>query len=154
MPKIIVLYCLFFAYILFIFCKQRFKFCQIFLYFNTPCQGWGGGVSYGLFILHTNVACRPWQISCQAVAQWLTYEVLQRLEVSQCPCLAYCNKIMSVLPNFFQLCLCCDHEEALKARALKIHPIWKFYSPYNFKILKNVPMVGDFLGFSNCRGFF
>ena len=29
----------------------------------------GGGFPYCLFILHTNVACRPWQISCQAVAQ-------------------------------------------------------------------------------------
>ena len=28
---------------LFIFCKQRFKFCQIFLYFKIPCQGLGGG---------------------------------------------------------------------------------------------------------------
>ena len=36
---------------LFIYCKQRFKFCQIFLYFNIPCQGrTGGNVSYRLFI--------------------------------------------------------------------------------------------------------
>ena len=37
---------------LFIYCKQRFKFCQIFLYFNIPCQGrtGGGDVSYRLFI--------------------------------------------------------------------------------------------------------
>ena len=121
---------------LFIFCKQRFKFCQIFLYFNTPCQGWGGGVSYGLFILHTNVACRPWQISCQAVAQWLTYEVLQRLEVSQCPCLAYCNKIMSVLPNFFQL-------------NVSVVIIRKHWKQEHWRC-----MVGDLWGFSNCRGFF
>ena len=75
--------------------------CFIFFY-TSICQGWGGG---GGFLIVFSF-CIP---MLHATHGRSVVKLLHSLEVSHCPCLAYSNKIMSVLPNFFQLCLCCDH---------------------------------------------
>ena len=95
---------------LFIFCKQRFKFCQIFQYFSIPCQGWGGDVSYRLFI------------SCIKII--LKYSAYQCCMPPMADQLSSCCTVITrscQFYSFFQPCLCCDQQEALKVRALKIH---------------------------------
>ena len=84
---------------LFIFCKQRFKFCQIFQYFSIPCQGWGGGECFlssfhFMYQDYSKIFCIP-----------MLHAAHGRLVVKL---LHSDNKIMSVLHSFFQPCLCCD----------------------------------------------
>ena len=131
---------------LFIFCKQRFKFYQNFLVFNIPCQGWGGG---GCFLSSFHFMYQDYsKIFCIPMLHAAHGRLVVKLLHSD-----WCRKYFRdqrflgviVRPTVTRL----YRFYPISSRYVSVVIIRKHWKQEHWRYI-----VGDFLGFSNFRGFF